>query len=179
MIYLIGGSPRAGKSLLAQRFISQKPINSFSCDFTYDMDQVVQLSGFAGAGIIEKGEAYFPILKQLVHNISYRTEDCIIEGEVILPQHILELAKGYDVRACFVGLSDTSMEKIIKHGGYFNWPRYKLENNLEHEVSELVERIITQSRVIENECIKYDQPYFDLSGNYTKRQTAALDFLLG
>lgn len=179
MIYLIGGPPRAGKSLLAQRFISRKSINSFSCDFTYDMDQVTQMPGFSGADIIEKGEAYFPILKQLVHNISYRTEDCIIEGEVILPRHIVELAKDYEIRACFIGLSDTTIEKIIEYGGYFNWPKYKLENNLESELSDLKEHVVRRSKIIEKDCAKYTQQYFDLAGDYEEQQDKALSYLLG
>lgn len=179
MIYLIGGPPRAGKSLLAQRFIERRPMPSFSCDFTYNMEQVKQLSGFEHAGILEKAHSYYPVLQQLISNINHRTEHCLIEGEVILPEHVLELAKDYDIKACFIGLSDTSMEKIIEHSGYFNWPKYKLENNLEHEVSNLVERTVARSKIIEEECLKYDQPYFDLSGDYAKRQTDALVHLLG
>jgi len=179
MIYLIGGPPRAGKSTLAQQFISRRPMPSFSCDFTYDMDQVKQLSGFEHAGIIEKADAYFPVLQQLILNVSRRAENCLIEGEVILPHHIAELEKDYDIKACFIGLSDTSIEDIIKYGGYFNWPKYKLENDLGHEVSHLVERTIERSKIIENECVKYGQTYYDLSGNYLSQQSAALGFFLG
>lgn len=152
---------------------------SFSCDFTYNMEQVKQLSGFEHAGILEKAHSYYPVLQQLISNISYRTEHCLIEGEVILPEHVFKLAKDYDIKACFIGVSDTSTEKIIEHGGYFNWPKYKLENNLQHEVLDLAERTIARSKIIEEECKKFNQPYFDLRGDYAKQQAAALDFLLG
>lgn len=179
MIYLIGGPSRVGKSILAQRFIEHRPIPSFSCDFTYDMEQVRQLPGFRNAGIIEKANAYYPVLKELISSISYRSEHCIIEGEVILPRHIIELSKEYDIRACFIGLSDTSIEDIVEYGGFFNWPQYKIENNLEQEIQGLAERTTARSKIIEDECNKYSQHYFNLSGNYEEAQAAALGYLLG
>lgn len=178
MIYLIGGAPRVGKSQFMQKLIEQKPMPAFSCDFLYDLEQVKQLPGFSGADILEKGRAFYPTLKELLINVSQRTKDCAIEGEVILPEFIPELAKLYDIRSCFLGLSDTTIESIIKHGGYFNWPQWKFENELEYEVRDLTERTITRSTTVKEEAKKHGLPYYDLAEDYDKELQQAIKELL-
>ena len=178
MIYLIGGPPRAGKSQLVNKFIGKRPMPAFSCDFLYDLEQIKNLSGFSGADILEKGRLFLPTLEQLLINVSLRSEDCIIEGEVILPEFIADLHKKYKVRACFLGLSTTTNEQIIAYGGFFNWPQHKYDTGLGHEVDDLAQRTIRRSKIIEEQAKKYDQKYFDLSMNYEVSAAAAVDFLM-
>lgn len=178
MIYLIGGPPRAGKSQLMQRFIEKRPMPSFSCDFLYDLDQVKQIEGFSGAGILEKGRQFRPTLEQLLINVSLRARDCVIEGEVILPEFIPDLQKKFDVKACFIGLSSITNKEIIDHGGFFNWPQYKLDTGLNQEVADLAERTIKRSKIIEEQAKQYNQQYFDLSVNYETSVSQAISDLL-
>ncbi|HXR50379.1 MAG TPA: hypothetical protein VN778_05135 [Verrucomicrobiae bacterium] len=70
------------------------------------------------------------------------------------------------------------MEEILKYGGYFNWPQWKLENGLEDEVKDLVERTVSRSSIIKQEAEKYKLPYFDLATNYSQTSKAALSRLL-
>ncbi len=177
MIYLIGGAPRVGKSLLASRLINAKPMPSFSLDFLYNLSQVKTLKGFGGAPILEKGRLFYPTLKELLVDVERRSEDCVIDGEVILPEFIPELSKLYSIRCCFLGLSKTDIETIVKHGGHFNWPQWKLENGYEAEVKDLAERTVSRSLVIEKEAKKYGLPYFDLSTEYEQTSKAALSRL--
>lgn len=179
MIYLIGGAPRVGKSQLLQKFIVQKPMPSLSCDFLYDLEQVKMLDGFSGAGIIEKGELFYPTLQQLLSNVSLRSENTAIEGEVILPRHIVELSDSYDIRACFIGFSKVNFEQILEFGGFFNWPQYKLDHNLQHEVADLAERTVQRSSVIQAECEKYGMRYFDMATDYITTQREVVKYLLG
>ncbi len=125
MIYLIGGAPRVGKSQLTQRLIESSTMSSFSCDFLYGLSQVKDLKNFDGASILDKGRLFYPTLKEVLINASYRAQDCVLEGEVILPEQISELSKLYEIRSCFIGLSQTNMEAILSHGGAFNWPQWK------------------------------------------------------
>jgi len=179
MIYLIGGAPRVGKSQFMQKLISRKAMPSISCDFLYDLEQIKTLDGFAGANILEKGRAFYPTLKQLLADISVRSEDCIIEGEVILPEFVPELSKMYDIRCCFLGLSKTNLETILTHGGFFNWPQFKLSHHLEAEVQNLAERTIERSNIIRQECEKFQTHYFDLADDYSRVIEQAADYLLG
>ena len=174
MIYLIGGAPRVGKSQLMQKFIKDKPMSAFSCDFLYDLAQVKSLKNFGGADILEKGRLFYPTLKELLINVSYRTQDCIIEGEVILPEQIPELSKLYNIRCCFIGLSATNLETIIANGGLFNWPQWKIEDGREEEVGSLGEHTIHRSAAIEAQAIAYGLPYFDLANNYDATVDAVL-----
>ena len=144
----------------------------------YDLDQIKKLKGFSGADILDKGRLFYPTLKELIANVSIRAEDCVIEGEVILPEFIPDLANKYNIKCCFLGLSKTSLEDIITHGGFFNWPQYKLDNNLGYEIADLAQRTVDKSTTIQNEAKKYKLPYFDLSANYPEESKAALNSLL-
>jgi hypothetical protein len=178
MIYMIGGAPRVGKSQLMQKLVIRKPMPSFSCDFLYDLEQVKKLEGFGNADILNKGRLFLPTLKELLINVSLRSKDCAIEGEVILPEFIPELMEKYDIKCCFLGLSEAKLDNIITHGSFFNWPRYKLNNNLGHEVATLAERTVSRSKTIQIEAEKYKLPYFDLVNNYGVESESALESLL-
>ena len=160
--------------MLAQQLIQRHPMTSFSCDFLYKLDQVKRLYAFSGAGIIEKGEEFFPTLREILEVVNERSEDSVIEGEVILPRHIHELAKHYAIRACFLGLSEASLDTIIKYGGFFNWPKDKSQA----EIADLAERVVARSDIIRSECAKYDLAYFDMARDYVHMQHQALTYLL-
>ena len=177
MIYLIGGAPRVGKSQLVQKFIESTPIASFSCDFLYDLQQIKDLKSFSSADILEKGRLFYPTLEEILINVSYRVEDCIIEGEVILPEQIAKLSKIYSIRSCFIGLSSTSLETILKYGGSFNWPQWKIEDGHEDEIDSLADRTIRRSAIIEAQAKEYDLPYFDLARDYNTKIQLVLENL--
>ena len=179
MIYLIGGPPRVGKSLLAKKFVSVKAMYAFSCDFTYDTYDFTATVKFKRADIVEKGNMFYPKLEELVGNIVRQTENCVIDGEVILPHHVVALSKKHNIRACFLGLSDTSLDKILTYGGHFNWPKHKLENGMESEVIGLAKLTAVRSEIIESECLKHGQPYLDLAvGDYDEGIQKALQILI-
>ena len=178
MIYLIGGAPRVGKSLLASQFVALKPMPSFSLDFLYNLKQITSISEFGRAEILEKGRLFYPTFKELLEDVNRRSENCVIDGEVILPEFISELSKQYEIKCCFLGLSETNLETITEFGGYFNWPKWKLENGYQDEVGDLAKRTINRSSIIKKEAKKFELPYFNLSSNYTLASTAALQYLL-
>lgn len=178
MIYLIGGAPRVGKSIFASQLVATKPMPSFSLDFLYSLSQITNIAEFEGAPILEKGRLFYPTLKELLIDVRRRSEDCVIDGEVILPEFISELSDQYEIRCCFLGLSETSLETILEHGGYFNWPKWKLENGFEHEVKDLAEKTISRSLIIQKEADTYGVPYYDLATNYNRVSKAALHGML-
>jgi hypothetical protein len=177
MIYLIGGAPRVGKSQLALTLIELKPMPLISCDFLYDLSQIKDLENFDNATILEKGRLFYPTLKEILINMSYRTQDCVIEGEVILPEQIAELSELYDIRACFLGLSETNIETIIAHGSFFNWPQWKIEDGRGQEVQNLAERTVRRSLIIGKQAHECNVPYFDLANDYTFKVAHALQSL--
>lgn len=178
MIYLIGGAPRTGKSNLAKLLVTEKMMSSFSTDFLYDIDQVEAITNFDRLDIIEKGRAFFPILERIIGNVERQTENCVIDGDVILPSQASQLAKTHNIKSCFLGFSTITFEEILEFGGHFNWPKYKLENGMADEVTDLVERTIHKSEVIKSERARYNQQYFDLSLDFKSAQMNALRSLL-
>lgn len=67
----------------------------------------------------------------------------------------------------------------MTHGGYFNWPKWKLENGLATEINDLSEQTINKSLIIKTEAQKYNLPYFDLTENYNLGIKLAIKSLLG
>jgi hypothetical protein len=178
MLYLIGGAPRVGKSLFLEKLIIANPMPSFSCDFLYDLEQVRKLEEFTAADILTKGRLFFPTFNELLLNVTLRSESCAIEGEVILPEHIPQLREKYEVKCCFLGLSETSLESILEYAGYFNWPQYKLQTDRDQEVIDLAERTMSRSKVIKDQCETYGLPYFDLAADYSATMEVALASLV-
>ncbi len=151
---------------------------SFSLDFLYNLKQVATIQDFGGAPILEKARLFYPTLKELLVDVKRRSENCIIDGEVIIPEFIPELSEKYSIKCCFLGLSEANLDTILKHGGYFNWPKWKLENGFDNEVNDLAERTVSRSLIIQKEAEKYNLPYYDLAINYNHASKAALHSLL-
>ena len=151
---------------------------SFSLDFLYNLTQITEISTFSNAEILEKGKLFYLTLKELLVDVNRRCENCVIEGEVILPEFIAELSKKYDIKCCFLGISKTSLDVIIEHGGYFNWPQWKLENGSKYEVQDLAVHTANRSMIIQSEAKKHNLPYYDLANNYHQTFQAALQNLL-
>jgi AAA+ ATPase superfamily predicted ATPase len=140
MIYLIGGPPRVGKSILARKLIKQKTIPSFSLDYLYNLEQIRNISAFEKAELVEKAKLFYPTLKDLLLDVKRRSKDCVIEGEVLLPEFIPELSNKYELRCVFIDLSQTSLDQIINKADHFNWPKWKLENGMEDEIKDLAKK---------------------------------------
>lgn len=178
MIYLIGGAPRVGKSMLALELVKAKPMPYISLDFLYSIRQIKDIPEFDDASILDKGRLFYPTLKELLLEVDRRSEHCVLDGEVILPEFIAELSFHYQLKACFLGLSETNLQTIISYGGYFNWPKWKLEHERQSEVAGLAERTVARSKVIQSEAEKHKLLYYDLGTDYQRTFQAALHELL-
>jgi hypothetical protein len=117
-LYLIGGSPRCGKSTILQDFIKNNPIIAVPTDTIR-----------AGVRYINKhGRTNFPsemveqqipweMVVGIVHHYDHKNISIVIEGAVITPERVKSLeVNNLEVKAVFVGFTEASyIENIFEH----------------------------------------------------------------
>ena len=183
MLYIISGSSRSGKTIMAKRILAKKGISYLSLDWL--------VMGFTN-GIPEYGihDKLFPneiakrswsFLKAMLESMLYVEADCIIEGEAILPELIIELLDKYPnkLRICFVGYSYVTVENkvndIKKNSlGKSDW----LIDKSDKYIIDHVNNMIAHSKEIEKSCKENNMRYFDTSRNFEGEIENAIAYLL-
>ena len=139
MVYLIGGSPRGGKSILSRKLSKKLNIPYISTDnlrlvvlpyfkhneknknfpFIKMYDSVSTDKFFriySGQEMLKadltEARAVWPGLKSLINHLLVCKMDCIIEGIHLLPSFVKEFKNNKNVRIVF--LTKTTAEKIYK-----------------------------------------------------------------
>jgi hypothetical protein len=107
MLYLIGGAPRAGKSILAQRMLEQQTVAYFPTD-TLVMGLATalpQLGLKPSDSPSTRAPIMWPILRGMAMKILEHGEDYLLEGDVLMPAHCVALRErfGSAVSSCFLG----------------------------------------------------------------------------
>lgn len=181
MLYLIGGAPRAGKTILARRILAEHRIAYFSLD--------VLMSGIANAlpefGIkvpdpaLTRARAMWPLVRAMTLSAIETGDDYVIEGDVILPQHIAELRRDFPSRihACFLGYASidpaTKMRAIRRYASAGDWTRTLDDAYLLKLTGELREF----SAYLRDQSAQYGLSYFDESAGFGEMLDQALAFL--
>lgn len=178
MIYLIGGAIRTGKSALAHKVLLGKNVSVISTDIIIGllMDFVKpQDSSDTRSCIVKKAENFFPYLKKVIKvNTVLGVKDYVYEGDIILPEHVSSLAKEYEIKTCFLGFSNITVDLLKQYVGNHQW----LDELSEVKFNQLPQRIMDDSKYIEEECKKYGLKYFDLSEDYNKQHELAYNYLV-
>lgn len=183
MLYLIGGTSRSGKTLLAKRILKEKQVPYLSLDWL--------MMGF-NDGIPEYGihhllwpneiaKKMWPFLKGMIDNMLFEGVDYVIEGEAMLPELISELVEKYpgQINAVFVGYTDIEVDHKVslvkKYGGENDW----LTNESDEYIRDHISNMISYSKRIKEDCEKYGTPYFDTSGDFPQVIDEASEYLTG
>lgn len=171
MLYLISGASRSGKTIIAKKVSAQLGIPYLSLDWI--------MMGFTN-GIPEYGihDKLFPdeiaqrlwsFLKAMAESMIHVETDCVIEGEAILPELMIELAKEYPdkMKICFLGYTDVNVDKKFKEIKKFsNEKNDWLEDKSDSYIKDHVKNMIVHSRKIKKSCIDFSMGYFDTSKKF-------------
>ena len=169
MIYLIGGAPRVGKSLLCQRLASKLKIGWISTDLLIGLLQVKQEEGVktewdaAPQAIATAAEWFFPYLQRFVWGVSSLAEDYIVEGVDFLPSQAVLLEAQYPIRSVFLGRSQMTLEQFERFPGrsrgYAGLP--------EALRRQIVQDVPHWSAFIQSEADRCGCRYIDMQGDFT------------
>ena len=184
MLFLVSGTSRSGKTLIARKLLADRQIPYLSLDWL--------MMGF-NDGIPEYGihhllwpneiaEKMGPFLQGMIDCMLVDGMDYVIEGEAMLPRLVADLVeKNPDkIRAVFLGYTEISVKDKValvkKHGGGENdW----LTKESDEYVRDHIGNMIAYSKSIKNGCERHGLSYFDTSEDFLGAIDAATDFLVG
>lgn len=183
MIYIISGTSRSGKTLIAKKMMKQSDIPYIS------LDSLVMgfTKGIPDYGIHDKlwpneiAEKFWSFLKAMCENIIWTETDYIIEGEALLPKLVHELLEKYPdkIKVCFVGYTDVGICDKVKDVYYYSSGKNDwLTNETIDYVENHIANMVDYSQMIKKACEKYNTKYFDTSENFMQVLDAAIEYLL-
>ena len=191
MLYLIGGAPRCGKTILTEKIAKQKNIPYLSVDafraglipyFSQDEitkklpDQYLRLETntaeeLLASEIIESKTLWLGI-RGIIEYLILCKQEYIIEGVALMPEHIHELLKTHDASHIrIIYLVKTDKEKI-KDGLINNTSKHDwLKDLLQHEefIEKAVNMIHMKSTYIQEQAKRFDFTVIDTSEHFTEK----------
>jgi hypothetical protein len=171
MIYLIGGAPRAGKTILGQRLSTKLRVGWVSTDLLLELLRVKQDEGVkrewsaAPEAITASAEWFFLYLERFIWGVSSLADNYVIEGVDFLPAQVLQLSTQYQIRSVFLGCSSMTLESLDQFPGhsrgYSYLPKEK-RRQIAHDVP-------LWSEFIRLESVRCGYPYVDMVSDFPQR----------
>jgi hypothetical protein len=171
MIYLIGGAPRAGKSILGQRLCATLKVGWISTDLLMELLRVSKTAGVKSTwdatpeAIKANAEWFFPYLERFIWSAVSLVDNYVIEGVDFLPAQVAQLSALYSIRAVFLGCSRMTLESLDQFPG-----RSKgyggLPEGIRRQIAEDVPR---WSAFIRQEADRFGYSYIDMVSDFSLR----------
>jgi hypothetical protein len=181
MIYLIGGAPRVGKSILCQQVAARLRAGWISTDLLLDLLRSAKADGVktewnaSTEAIRGNAEWFFPYLERFVWGANSLAKRYVIEGVDFLSEQVDQLSKQYPIRSVFLGLSELTLEVLDQYPG--RSPGYSY---LPEEMRRRIVRDVpVWSELVREEAGRFGYPYIDMAGKFAQRLLEAEDMLLG
>ena len=175
MIYLVGGAPRAGKSILGQRLCTTLKVGWVSTDLLMELLRVNNAAGRKmewnanPEAITAAAEWFFPYLERFIWGVNSLADHYMIEGVDFLPAQVAQLSTQYPIRAVFLGCSRMTLEDFTqfpgRSKGYANLP--------EAHRRQIVEDVPRWSAFMRREAERLGYPYIDMAGDFSQHLTEA------
>lgn len=171
MIYMIGGAPRVGKSILGQQVSAKLKAGWISTDLLMQVLRVKNDEGIktawnaASEAVTVNAEWFFPYLERFIWGVSSMADSYVIEGVDFLPAQVSQLSKKYPVRSVFLGYSEMTLESFNQFPG--RSPGYGF---LPEEMRrQIVHDVPLWSEFIQQEANRFGYPYIDMTGDFSSR----------
>jgi len=171
MVYLIGGAPRAGKTILAQRLSSKLHAGWISTDLLLPLLGMTNVAGIktgwdaAPEAVTASAEWFFPYLEQFIWSVSLMAEHYIIEGVDFLPAQVGQLSAQYQIRVVFLGCSSMTMEMLDQFPGHSVGYSY-LPEAMRRQIAQDVPLM---SEFFRQQAERFGYPYIDMVSEFPKR----------
>lgn len=175
MIYLVGGAPRAGKSILGQRISAELKIGWISTDLLMELLRVKNDEGVkvewnaAPETIAAAAEWFFPYLERFIWGVSSQAGSYVIEGVDFLPAQVAQLSAQYQIRPVFLGCSNMTLEQFDQFPG-----RSRGYASLPEAVRrQIVQDVPLWSEFVRQEAERFGYPYVDMINDFPSRLSEA------
>ncbi len=204
MIYLIGGSPRCGKSILSRQMAKKHNLPYLSTDnirpiimayfpeekwdkhFPFEeMFNVADVDGYYKKHTLEQilnadlkeAQTCWPGIKRLIDHLLVCKMDYIIEGVYLLPKLISEFTDNPNIKAGFLLKLDEAkiLDGLKKHKGT-DW---LLDNIKDKETLKIAAKsIVVYSKYFKKEAEKYNFKYFNTEDNFESELGKVINYFI-
>jgi len=179
LIHLIGGPPRVGKTLLAERVARGIGASWISTDIIRSVIEVGQpglthIVWGETAGIQAHAASFFPYLDRLLWGVDSLRGPYVIEGVDFLPEQAVRLAEHYPVRSVFLGHSAMTGSILRDHFGRQPW----LAGTAPEQLRLMAEHIVGHTELVKQECIRLGVAFVDIAGDFDRKLAEAETRLL-
>lgn len=163
-LYIIGGSPRCGKTIILNEVMQKQPMLSISSDAIR-----------AGVRFLNKNNRIdFPeemiedllpweILIGLIQRYDHQNIPLIAEGVVFTPERVQSLKlKNLELRAVFVGFSSNEfIDRVVDHGKQAkDWVYDNINTKGEEHVRQVMNELKEKSIALQVEAERLGYPFF-------------------
>jgi len=174
MIYLIGGTPRVGKSTLSSLILERNKISVLSTDIIRNLiDFSPTKVGIKDLPVKEKPDAFFPYFLQLLKILQNKYTDYVVDGDLFTPEQLTTIQETIQFKCCFLGTSSITLEDLKKIKYKNDW----VSRFTEEEQEKFPKQFIERSAIIKMEAEKYNFPYFDIYPDRDKAIKSAYESL--
>lgn len=183
MLYIISGASRAGKTILAKKIAAQKGIPYLSLDWI----MMGFTNGIPDYGIHDKlfpdeiAQRLWGFLRAMMESMIYVETDCVIEGEALLPELLIELVTKHpaSLRVCFLGYTEVTIDKKCKEiRAYSSEKNDWLADKTDAYVMDHVQNMMAHSSNIQRSCSTRSLRYLDTSENFLETLKEAENYVL-
>lgn len=162
MIYLIGGTPRVGKSTLAALILERDKISNISTDVLRNVLDYSSLQvGIKDFEPQKQSEAFFPYFLPLLKILQNKYQNYVVEGDLFYPEQIVEIKERINLKCCFLGSSNITLEDLKQIDSKLDW----VSKLPPEKQADLPREFIERSKMFETEAPKHGFSYFDISPN--------------
>ena len=167
MVYLVGGTPRSGKTTIAVRFMLTAGVPYQSIDYIkMGLARGAPILGIdPNRGDLITAKQLRPILDGMIRTYVENEDDYLLEGAYLLPKYVASLHKelGEEVAAVFVGYADIdTMEKVQTMRRFCGRHRDWVSDD-DNEMIAHVESLKAFSETIRDDCRRHGLMYFESS----------------
>ena len=183
MLILLGGAPRAGKSIVSRECAKRTGIPVLSLDtLMIGLHHAVPSLGIdieAEPPVI--GETMWPLIRAFAECVLATHTDYLIEGDMLQTSQVATLhdAGGDQVLSCFLGYQHIDPQQKfadIRQHAYL--PNDWLKGSSDEYVLEVAEFGIRYSREQKEQCDKLGLTHFDCSEDFTATINEAIAYLV-
>lgn len=170
MLYIIGGAPRTGKSLISRDISVKHGVSRLWIDLLITALQkgAPELNIKHGQPFIPKAKKLWSFIRPLSEHSIKEGELLLIEGDGILPIHAHSLEKKFPrkVKSCFFGfIQIDKKEKLDLIRSYEYLPDEWTSERSDEQLKTTIENMIKFSKYLKEECAKLSIPYFEVGKN--------------
>ena len=169
-LYIIGGSPRCGKTTIFNSFINKKPMIGIPTDAIRAGVRYLNKHNRINFSEEEiENNLPWEMILGLIHRYDHKNIPLIIEGVVITPERVKNLKlKNLKLKAVFVGFTEEAhIEKIIQQGQTDkDWVYDHIANNNgdDTEVRKMFKDLQEKNKLTKEKAEEYGYSFFSPEG---------------